>query len=143
MALKIPDSMDECLYFTNRSLENEGRAIAWVYRPLCPKCGKGRMGKPINKRGKPDKKAPIFECPQCHHQLPNEEVDKIVQVEVDYKCPKCGNESQAATEYKRKSFQGVPAFVFECGKCSEKIGITKKLKEAKKKKVKEEAGDAE
>src|SRR3989338_5402915 len=33
MSLKIPESMDECMYFTNR-----GEILAWVYRTLCPKC---------------------------------------------------------------------------------------------------------
>ncbi len=48
MQLKKPDSMEECLYFTNRSIGN-GNAIAWVYRKECPKCKKGRLGKPIKK----------------------------------------------------------------------------------------------
>jgi len=33
----------------------------------------------------------------------------------------------------REKFEGVPAYIFECGKCSKKIGITKKMKDTKKK----------
>src|SRR3989338_8528490 len=109
--LKKPESMDECVYFTNRDI-GSGRAMAWVYRKQCPKCSEGVMGKPINKRGKPDKKAPVYECTKCHH---------------------CGFEGQTATEYERKSFQGVQSYVFECQKCKAKIPLTKKLKDTKKK----------
>ena len=42
------------------------------------------------------------------------------------------NFDEAKTEYKLKSFKGVKAYVFQCGKCGEKIGITKKMKELKK-----------
>ena len=138
MQLKKPDSMEECLYFTNRSI-GEGFAIAWVYRKECPKCKKGRLGKPIKKNGKADKKSDYYECPICKHQESNEEVEKSVRLEVEYKCPYCGNEGQATTEYKRKVFEGIPSYVFECEKCGKKIGVTKKLKETKKKK--EEAAD--
>ena len=31
MALKVPQSMNECIYFTNRSLD-KGEVMAWVYR---------------------------------------------------------------------------------------------------------------
>ena len=40
MALKEPSSMDECIYFTNRTLVGgKGKIRAWVYRKFCPKCG--------------------------------------------------------------------------------------------------------
>jgi ssDNA-binding Zn-finger/Zn-ribbon topoisomerase 1 len=132
MQLKKPDSMEECLYFTNRSI-GEGSAIAWVYRKECPKCKKGRLGKPIKKNGKADKKADYYECPLCKYQEKNEVVESGLVVEIEYKCPFCGNEGQTTTDYKRKAFEGVPAFVFECEKCHKKIGVTKKLKEPKKK----------
>jgi|TARA_B100002003_G_C13977095_1_gene472642 predicted RNA-binding Zn-ribbon protein involved in translation (DUF1610 family) len=133
MAIKKPESMEECIYFTNRSLGEEGRATAWVYRKKCPKCD-GVLGKPIRKTGAVDKKADHYECPKCKYQESNEDVEKGLSVEIDYKCPHCGNEGEATTEYERKSFQGVKAYVFECGKCNEKIGITKKLKKTKKEK---------
>mgnify|MGYP001573681849 CR=1 FL=1 len=144
MALKKPASMDECLYFTNRSI-GEGFATAWAYRPDCPKCKKPTMGKPIKKNGKVDKKASYFECRVCKHQMSNEEVDSLAKLEVQYKCPHCGNESETTTEYKRKVFEGIPSYVFECGKCGKKIGITKKLKSSKKSRGNEDddVGDEE
>lgn len=141
MPLKKPNSMDECHYFTNRTLEGEkGRIMAWVFRKECPKCKKGTMSKPLKKNGKIDKKSPNDACSKCGFQMPVEEAETGLAVNIDYKCPKCGNEGEATTEYKRKSFQGVQAFIFSCQKCSEKIPITKKLKEIKKK-GKEDAGE--
>ena len=144
MSLKSPDSMDECLYFTNRSI-GEGYATAWVYRKECPKCKKGRLGKPIKKNGKTDKKAAYYECPACKYQESNEQVESSVKLEVQYKCPYCSYEGEATSEYKRKTFEGIQSFVFECGKCNKKIGITKKMKKSKKSKGKEDddAGDEE
>jgi len=125
--------MDECLYFTNRTFGENGKAMAWVYRPECPNCKKGRLGKPIKKGGKVDKKATYYECPACKHQVSMEEADALLKVEVKYTCPHCNNSGEATTVYKRINFQGVPAYVFSCGKCQEKIGITKKMKDIKKK----------
>jgi len=134
MELKKPNSMDECLYFTNRALGDEGFAVAWVYRKECPECKKGRLGKPLKKDGKPDKKSPNYECPECKHQESNEEVEASLRVEIEYKCPHCGNESMTTTEHERVTFEGAKAFVFTCEKCDKKIGITKKMKKTKKKK---------
>jgi len=36
MTLKRPESMEECVYFTNRVI-GDGRAMAWVFRKECPK----------------------------------------------------------------------------------------------------------
>ena len=137
MALKKPNSMEGCLYFTNRSI-GEGFAIAWAYRPDCPKCKKPTMGKPIKKNRKIDKKADYFECWVCKHRMSNQEAESLAKLDVQYKCPHCGNEGEATTEYRRKTFEGVPSFIFECGKCHRKIGITKKMKKSKKSKNKEE-----
>ena len=139
MQLKKPNSMEECLYFTNRAIGEEGFAVAWVYRKMCQKCKKDRLGKPIKKNGKIDKKADYYECQKCRYQEKNEQVESNLQLEVEYKCPHCGNEGQTTSEYKRKNFEGVPSYVFECEKCKKSIGITKKLKKTKKKKAKEEA----
>jgi len=133
MELKKPNSMEECLYFTNRSI-GEGYAEAWVYRKECPKCNKDRLGKPIKKNGKPDKKSPYFECPSCKYQEPNEETESDLRVEIEYQCPHCKNKGMTTTECKRSNFEGVPAYIFVCEKCDKKIGITKKLKKTKKKK---------
>ena len=140
MALKKPASVEECVYFTNRLIDS-GRAMAWVFRKECPKCKKGIMGKPQKKNGKIDKKAENYVCYSCGYTESNEQVENSLMINVDYKCPHCGNEGEATTEYKRKNFEGVPSYVFECNKCKKKIGLTKKLKEPKKKKDKEEDKD--
>ena len=85
------------------------------------------------KNGKVDKKADVYECSTCKYQEPNEETESKLKVEIQYKCPHCGSEGEATTEYARKTFEGVPPYVFECGKCGKKIGITKKMKKSKKK----------
>ena len=131
MTLKKPNSMEECLYFTNRSI-GSGRATAWVFRKECPKC-KGIMGKPMKKGGKVDKKAEHYVCYSCSHVESNEQVENSLMINVEYKCPHCGNEGGTTTEYKRRSFESVPSFVFECQQCHNKIGLTKKLKGTKKK----------
>jgi len=134
MTLKMPESTDECLYFTRRSLDNDGSLIAWVYKKDCPECGKGKMGKPVDeKTGKPKIRAKEYICPECGHSEEKKAHEESCQMEIIYKCPHCGNESEISTEYKRKSFtlengKKAPAVVFECGKCGEKIGVTKKLK---------------
>lgn len=139
MALKKPESMEECVYFTNRII-GDGRATAWVFRKECPKC-KGIMGKPLKKNGKIDKKADHYACYSCGYKESNEQAENSLTINVEYKCPHCGNEGEATTEYKRKSFEGVPSYVFECQKCRKKIGLTKKLKESKKKAKEEDADD--
>ena len=106
---------------------------------MCPKCKKGKMGKPIDpKTGKVKKKAEIYECPACKYNVNAEEYDQTLNIEVKYKCPKCGFVGETTTLYKRKKFQGVDSYVFECQKCKEKIALTKKLKAIKKKVKKEE-----
>ena len=131
MSLKRPSSVEECVYFTNRVFDS-GRAIAWVFRKQCPKCKKGFMGKPQKKMGI-DKKADHYVCYSCGYEESNEQVENSLMLNVEYTCPHCGHEGETTTEYKRKTFEGVPSYVFECQKCHKKIGLTKKLKEGKKK----------
>jgi predicted RNA-binding Zn-ribbon protein involved in translation (DUF1610 family) len=127
MALEMPDSMDECLYFTRRTLDNNGKIVAWVKRKLCSKCGKARMGKPVDK-GKVKIRAKEYICPGCGHTEDKKEHEESCEMEIVYTCPFCGNQGEATTNYKLRSFEGAKAYVFECGKCAKKIGITKKMK---------------
>ncbi len=140
MPLKKPESMEECVYFTNRII-GSGRAMAWVFRKVCPKCGKGIMGKPQKKGGKPDKKADHYVCYSCGYQESNEQVENSLTLNAEYKCPHCGNEGETTSGYQRKTFEGVPSYIFECQNCSKKIGLTKKLKEGKKKGKQEADGE--
>ena len=92
------------------------------------------MGKPINpKTGKVIKKSEVYACHACGHELPVAEAESLATVEIKYTCPFCRKSGEATTPYVRKPWQGVPAYIFACGSCKEKIGITKKLKIPKKK----------
>lgn len=135
MAFKEPESMDDLLFHTIRTVEEKGKIRAWVWRPMCPKCKKGKMGKPLNpKTGKVIKKSEDFECHNCHHIITQEQSEEIgLNLEIIYTCPFCGNSGETNAPYERKNWMGVKAFVFTCQKCKEKIGITKKMKEPKKK----------
>ena len=134
MTLQMPKTPDECLYFTRRSLDNEGSIIAWVYKKDCPECGKAKMGKPVDeKTGKVKIRAKEYVCPQCGYTEEKKEHEESCTMEIIYKCPNCSNDGETTTIFKRKSFtlpneKKAPAYVFECGKCGQKIGITKRMK---------------
>lgn len=129
MGLKMPESMDECIYFTNRSIDS-GKIIAWVYKKECPKCHKAKMGKPVEK-GKVKIRAKEYVCPECGFTEEKVEHEESLTVEAMYTCPHCGKEGEGTTAYKRKTFQGIPSYVIECQHCGEKIPITKKMKKKK------------
>ena len=132
MTLKKPSSTQECIYFTNR-LIGDCNVVAWVLRKKCPKCSNGTMGKPLKKGGKIDKKADHYVCYSCGYSEGEEELENSLMLNIEYKCPNCASEGETTCEYKRKTFDGVPSYVFECQKCKKNIGITKKMKEPKKK----------
>lgn len=132
MALREPKSMDELFYFTNRTLENGGWIKAWVYRPDSPS-GKGKLGKPVNpKTGKPKPRATYY-VDDDGKEYPCAEIDPTLHMEIKYKSPFTGEEGETTIPYKRKTYLGVPSFVFEDAE-GNKIPITKKMKEPKKKK---------
>lgn len=130
LMIKHPESMDECVYFTRRALD-DGHIMAWVFRVDCSECDEGKMVKPLTKTGKPDKKSPIYVCNKCDYEQKNEDVEELFQVNVEYTCPHCKYKGLTSTDYKRRTFKGVKAFVFNCQECAEKIPITKKLKSLK------------
>ncbi|MFW5990708.1 MAG: hypothetical protein ACOCQX_00625 [Candidatus Nanoarchaeia archaeon] len=127
MALRHPEGMHELVYFTNRTLENNGKLKAWAYRLECPECKEGTMGKPVEK-GKIKRRATEYVCGQCGYKEEKKEHEPKLTVEIAYTCPHCGHSGETTTEYKRRTFKGVPAYVFVCENCKEKIGITKKMK---------------
>lgn len=135
----FPESMDDLVYFTRRKLGDKGSAIAWVYRGDCPACGKDKMGKPRDpKTGRPKIRATEYICPSCENVIEKQEYEDSLECELQYTCPKCENKGELATPFKRKSFpivdpdtgkkKAAKAIVFHCESCSEKLGITKKLK---------------
>lgn len=129
MTLTQPTSMEELVYFSNRSID-KGTAKAWVYKKTCPKCKQARMGKPVEK-GKVKVRATEYVCPACGYTEDKKDHEPTLSVEVIYTCPFCMHKGEATTPYKRKTWNKVPAYVFECGSCKKSIGITKKLKAPK------------
>ena len=138
MLLKEPASMDECVYFTNRIIEN-GKIKAWVFKEKCPKCGKGLMGKPKDeKTGKPKIRAEEYTCPDCSHTVDKLEYEDTLTANIKYTCPHCSHQGEAQQSFKRKKIQrideetgkktSVDAVRFQCQKCGKNIDITKKMK---------------
>jgi predicted RNA-binding Zn-ribbon protein involved in translation (DUF1610 family) len=140
MALEVPTSMDDLIYFTNRTImleEGSGKAKAWVYRKVCPECGKAKMGKPINeKTGKAKIRSTEYICPECGYTEEKSEHEETLTVEIQYTCPYCQHVGEATTPCVRKTWNGVKAYVFECDGCGKKVGVSKKMKAPKAKKKK-------
>ena len=82
MPLKKPESVEECVYFTNRTIDS-GRAMAWVFRKQCPKCKKDVLKKPSTKSGKPDKKSRIYMCKSCRYEESNEQVENNLTINIE------------------------------------------------------------
>ena len=127
-----PESMDDLVYFTRRAVGN-GKVMAWVYKKECPKCKKAKMGKPVGDDGHVKIRAKEFTCPECGFTEEQKEHEESLTLEAKYTCPHCGKEGEGSTEYKRKTFQGVPSYLIVCQHCGGKIPVTKKMKEGKKK----------
>ncbi len=128
MSLRMPENMDEVVYFTRRVADN-ARILAWVFKEKCPKCHKALMGKPVGENGKVKIRATAYECPDCGHSVGKKEYEETLTCNIEYTCPACSFKGEAQIPFKRKKFKGVDALVFECSKCKAKIPITKKMKE--------------
>jgi len=138
MALKEPESMDECIYFTRREI-GKGYAKTWVYKQKCPKCQKSFMGKPRSpKTGKPKIRSENYECPSCQYNTPKIEYEETLTAEIIYTCPHCTYHGEIKIPFKRKKIKvlneetqkkiSAEAVIFNCEKCAGRIEITKKMK---------------
>lgn len=125
----IPDSMDDLVYFSRRSLtEKKGKVIAWARKQQCPKCKKALMGKPADpKTGKIMIRAKEYVCPSCGNAEEKKEHEAKIKAEIVYECPFCANKGETTAPFARKTWYGKKAIVFPCGKCGEKLGVTKKM----------------
>ncbi len=132
MALQIPDSMDELVYFTNRIIGN-GKAMVWIPRQQCPKCKKALMGKPAED-GHVKIRATEYVCPACKYTVEKTEYEEGLTAYCMYTCPTCGFKGEYTGPFKRKKIEGADTFRFQCSKCHANIDVTKKMKEKKKKK---------
>ena len=132
MALKQPESMEELVYFTNRTI-GDGKAKVWVFCMDCPKCEKGQMRKPFDeKTGKFKTRADIYVCTDCGNEMSKQDVESDLTANAHYICPECKHEGEAQFPFKRKNYKGVKALVFDCESCNAKIPVTKKMKDLKK-----------
>ncbi|MBN1275547.1 hypothetical protein JXA12_04625 [Candidatus Woesearchaeota archaeon] len=132
MDCEEPESMDEIIYYTKRTLEPRGRVTAWTKKKQCPRCERALMGKPVEK-GKVKIRATTYECPACGYTEEKKEHEESLTLCAAYTCPSCGKEGASSTRYKRKTHQGVPSYVVTCEHCGHTIALTKKMKEPKKK----------
>ena len=138
MAYRKPESMDECVYFTQRTLENAdgeatGEIMTWVFREDCPKCGKSKMGKPRDSKGKVKIRAKEYVCSSCGHSLEKTAYEDSLIACAEYTCPYCNNKGEAEKPFKRKNINGVQTLRFECDSCHGNLDVTKKMKEKKSK----------
>ncbi len=127
MALKLPDSMDDLVYWTNRAI-GEGKATVWVYRKDCPKCKKAKMGKPENDTGGVKIRATEYICPACKYSVEKTEYEESLDACAIYTCPTCKYEGECTVPFKRKSVKGVHMLRLQCTKCKGNIDVTKKMK---------------
>jgi len=139
MEIREPESMDECVYYTQRQVGDGGSIKAWAYRGDCPKCGKAKMGKPKDeKTGKVKIRAKEYVCPECGHTIEKKDYEESLMCEAKYTCPACKKEGKGRVPFKRKKVQifdietqkkkPVDAIQFICEHCGEKINVTKKMK---------------
>lgn len=133
MALKRPESMDECVYYSLRDI-GEGEATIWVFKQLCTECGKGIMGKPKGKEGRVKIRAKEYVCPECGHTVEKTEYEETLMACIDYTCPECKHQAEVEVPFKMKSIKGVKTIRVNCEKCGANIDITKKMKIPKEKK---------
>lgn len=131
MSLKLPDSMEEVVYWTSRKV-GEGHVKAWTLKEMCPECHKALMSKPTDAKGKTKIRALFYICPECEHSVDKGVYEDSLTCSIIYTCPSCKHKGEAQVPYKRKNFKGVKSIIFECESCKEKVPVTKKMKEIKK-----------
>ena len=134
--MKQPNSMEECIYFTNRII-GKGKIKAWVLKELCPKCKKSLMSKPKDpKTGKPKIRAAEYVCPSCNFKIEKQEYEDSLTINIQYTCPHCNSSGELSVPFKRKKVQiikesgkkkSVDAIRFQCQKCQKNLDVTKKM----------------
>ena len=136
MALRQPESMDEIVYFTNRSLDGgKGSIRVWVFKQTCPECGKSLMGKPRDSKGKVKIRASEYVCPSCGNSVEKGAFEASLTASAEYTCPSCGSSGESQVPFRRRLIDGTHTLRFNCSKCSADLDVTKKLKEKKGKGV--------
>ncbi|PIU63375.1 hypothetical protein COS83_00675 [archaeon CG07_land_8_20_14_0_80_38_8] len=105
-----------------------GFAFMWVYKPLCPACGKARLKKP-------KKTAKFYACEACKKEFEKPEYNKLLAYNIEYTCPACGKKGLIHGEWEKPGTKTSKVMVkFECEHCGEKNTIYRMSKLKKKKK---------
>tara|TARA_B100000315_G_C14576959_1_gene588370 strand:- start:1849 stop:2244 length:396 start_codon:yes stop_codon:yes gene_type:complete len=130
MSLEIPDSMDDCLYFTRRVMD-DGKVMCWVEKETCKECNKGLMGKPRGDDGKVKIRAKEYVCPDCKHTVEKKEYEETLTASIIYTCPECKHSGDTQVPFKRKKIKGADILRFQCESCNADIDIAKKFKKKK------------
>lgn len=132
--MRKPKSMSELAYFTRRK-DEFGTVQVWVFREDCTKCGKGKMGKPINpKTGKPKSRAKEYQCPECSFTVEKEEYEDSLTANITYTCPD-GHSGEIQIPFERKRLpiknpktgknKYKPGIKFNCETCDFEIKVVK------------------
>ena len=137
MTLRFPESANECVYLTRRTIK-DGKVFAWVFKENCSKCGKAKMGKPKDKKtGKVKIRAKEYVCPECGYTVEKKEYEDTLTINIEYTCPHCANKGELQLPFKWKKAQvfneegkkkSIDAIKFQCEKCGKDILLTKKMK---------------
>src|SRR3989338_6364850 len=126
MALMELTSIDECIYFTQRSV-GDGKIRAWVCKGKCPKCSKGLMSKPKDEKGKVKIRAKEYQCPECKYTVEQKEYEASLKASIKYTCHHCKNNGEAEIPFQRKKLKRfkekkekkkrVDSLIFQCRNC--------------------------
>ena len=114
-----PTSLDEVDFFTRQILKPSGFAFMWVYKPICPKCGKSRLKK-LKKRDK------VYTCVSCGYTAEKDEYNSMLKYNVKYTCPNCGHKGEAYGKWdKPKSKTATIVLKIKCESCNAPIKIVR------------------
>lgn len=142
MALHVPNSMEDIVYWTNRSID-KGKVMVWVPKQACSQCKKATMGKPVGDDGSVKIRAKEYVCPSCKYTVEKSAYEESLTAYALYTCPSCLKKGEFSGLFKRKNVEGVLTFRFPCSSCGTTIDVTKKMKEKKKKSRSEDVPDTE
>jgi hypothetical protein len=125
MALQKPENTKELRYFSRKTVGAKGKAMIWIFNPVCPECGKKGLQIPFNEEnGRYKSRGKFFECIYCDHKETKVDIkSKLPIANVAYTCPECQHKGETQEEFKRNSKK---QFKFKCGGCGVVIVVGKK-----------------
>lgn len=135
--MREPKSAEECIYYTKRN-DSQGKMTVWVFKEMCPECGKGLMGKPRDPKTKKVKiRSKEYVCPECGHTVEKVQYEDTLTACCKYECL-CGHKDSVKVPFQRRKVRKfdeekqkkvtVEALVVICGGCGKKLLVTKKMK---------------